>query len=92
MVVAALADSLDANARGLATCRRIGLADYLPLPRLVDEPIADPEFHRQDPSRRRPCGRGLILGSGPSHTQPAQYSPRGGSSETPLCHIGIWRC
>src|SRR6266436_9477753 len=39
----------------------------LPLPGLIDEPVADLELHRQDPSRRRARGRGLLLGPRFSH-------------------------
>jgi hypothetical protein len=48
MVIAGLPDSLDANASGLPTCRRIWLADDFPLAGLVGEAVADLKLHRED--------------------------------------------
>jgi len=48
MVIAGLPDSLDANASGLPTCRRICLADDFPLAGLVGEAVADLKLHRED--------------------------------------------
>src|SRR5206468_12331278 len=59
MVIAGLADSLDANARSLATCRRIQPADGFPLARLIDQAISDLELHRQDSDHRWRRRRGL---------------------------------
>jgi hypothetical protein len=48
MVITGLANSLDANARGLATCRRIRTADDLPLAGLNDQAVAGLKLHRED--------------------------------------------
>ena len=40
MVITGLANSLDANARGLAACRRVRTADDLPLAGLIDQAVA----------------------------------------------------
>jgi len=53
MVIVGLANTLDANARALAACRRVRAADDLPLAGLVNEPVADPKLHRQDTSGAR---------------------------------------
>ena len=47
-----LVDPLDTCVGALAASRRVRLADDLPLPSLVDEAVADPKLHRQDPA----CG------------------------------------
>jgi len=46
-----LVDSLDADVSGLPGIGRVRPADDLPLARFVDESVADPELHREDPSR-----------------------------------------
>jgi hypothetical protein len=48
MVIAGLADSPDADARGLAACRRVRPADDLPLAGLVGEAFADLKLHREE--------------------------------------------
>ena len=42
MVIARLSDPLDADARGLAACRRVRPADDLPRAGLVGQAVADP--------------------------------------------------
>jgi len=57
-----LADSQDANARVLATCRRIRPADDFPFSRLVDQAIPDLEIHRQDAAYGGRSSLALLLG------------------------------